>query len=48
MRLDKCYAYTAKETLRHRERKTYMAGAREPAYREENQKGTREKKPTNK
>ena len=36
MRLDKCDAYTAKETLGYRGRKTYVAAARGPAKTEEN------------
>ena len=39
MILDKCDAFTAKETPWCRERKTYVAAARELAKREENQRG---------
>ena len=44
MRLDKCDAYIAKETLGYRRRKTYVPSARGPANKEE--KGRN--KPTNK
>ena len=42
MRLDKCNAYTAKETLGYRERKSYMSAARVAAKREEKQRETEE------
>ena len=42
MRFEKCDAYTAKKTLGYRGRKTYVAAARGPEKREENQRGTRE------
>ena len=44
MRLDKCDAYTAKETLGYRVRKTFVAAARGTAKKELNQKGTRGEK----
>ena len=40
MRLDKCNAYTAKETLGYRGRKSYVSAAREAAKREEKQRET--------
>ena len=40
MRLDKCDAYTAKETLCYRGRKSYVSAARAAAKREKKQRGT--------
>ena len=42
MRLGKCDAYTAKETLGYRGRKFYLSVARGAAKREEKQRGTGE------
>ena len=47
MRLDKCDAYTAKETLGYKGRKTYVAAVRGAAKREETREG-QEKKQTHK
>ena len=43
MRLDKCDAYTAKETLGYRERKSYMSEQEEQKKREENRGGHKKK-----
>ena len=44
MRLDKCDAYTAKETLGYRERKSYVTATRGAAKKkQEKQRGTGEK-----
>ena len=42
MKIDKCDAYTAKETLGYKGRKFYVTAAREAAKREEKQRRTGE------
>ena len=42
MRLDKCDAYTTKETLGNRRRKSYVSATRGAAKKEEKQRGTEE------
>ena len=48
MRLDKCDAYTAKETLRYMGRKTYMAAARRPTKKGKSERDKRRNKSTSK
>ena len=48
MRLDKCEAYTAKETLGYRQTKFYVSAERGTAKREEKQRDRRRNKSTDK
>ena len=47
MRLDKCDAYTVKETLGYRERKMYVAATKGPAKREKQMEKQTHKQITN-